>query len=330
MRKLSLLFILIFMLFSCSIEIGIGDTGPNPFRSEAEVDLREVWEIGSRRDDGVLETKMTGRKGYEGGLIRFPLITDVHMGRDNTERFDDEFISFLKNNDFPFLVCLGDLLDEGSFSSDVISFIAEAGNEVNGNFIYTLGNHELHGETRSSFDRLLSLRHEVSGNARMVKYTYGPLLSIYKLDNASRTFGRDQLLHLEKALKEDSNPVKILIAHEIVSAGGVPDQSLILFGMPAKERNRLYRIMHENGVSLIFTGHHHKGNIIYAMDGFSEFNAAALHRYHGLTGDMESEGFWYVVNIDGTGTEKCSITVERYRAEDYTSGSGSPDKIYSF
>lgn len=308
MRTIAILLLL--LLPSCSMQFGIGDLYTNPF--EKAINLEEVWTVSNEVANGVLQMEQTGYEAYESGCIRFPVISDVHLrrenGNDRITHYNDNFLSFLESEDFPFTVNLGDLVDEGSFGDDITEYIAGAANRTNGNFIYVLGNHELHAETRQSFNALLSVRH--GDNASMARYAYGPL-SIYKLDNASRTFGRNQLEALKKALDEDKNPYKILVAHEAVFSGGVLDQTIVLEGMPIREANRLAKVLSDSNVSLLLTAHHHKGNIIYKLDGFQEFNLAAGHR-NDIIGNLESKGYWYVVEIN---PEENMIYIECYLAE---------------
>ena len=313
MRKAAFILAVLLLASACSLEFGIGQLGKNPF--EDPVDLSEKWEIGYPAD-GVLQMERAENASPSGDAITFPFVTDVHLRRENEHgnitHYHEEFKAFLHNGGFPFVVCLGDLMDNGSFFQDTqaTDYIREVGNLANGNFIYTVGNHDLHSESRKSFSRLWSDRYGEGESATMKHFVYGDL-SIYMLDNASRTFGADQLGYLESALKADTRPYRILIAHENVFTGGVFDQTLAIFGAHMREANRLARIAAENGVSLILTGHHHKGDITYQMKGFAEYNAAAAHR-HDTFMDLESRGYWYTVEIDPDAGE---IRLAMYLAE---------------
>ena len=112
---------------------------------------------------------------------------------------------------------------------------------------------------------------------------------------------------LEEALRRDPNEYRIFLAHEVVTTGGALDQTAILFGMEAGEAMRLQRLMRNYGVSMIFTGHHHKGNITYRFDDFAEFNAAALHQRDMAFADFESQGCVYNVSID-TAAKRITLT----------------------
>ena len=319
MRKAAAIILAVILAVSCDSAASIGGfLSENPFMEPIDLSA-SAWHINPEIDDGVLEVSPAAQgEPYSGGsIIRFPLITDVHVLRDrkydDIVNFREELIDFLSDNSFPFIVNLGDTLDHGRFSNpDFLDFISRAGNAANGNFLYAIGNHELHDETSASFDRFLSSMHPGHETSRMARYVYGPL-SIYKLDNSKRTFGREQLEYLEEALSSDPNPYRIFFAHGIVAAGGKPDVSLSIFGINPQEANRLLRIMDENHVSIIFTGHHHKGNIIYRhQDDLAEFNAAAEHR-RDLMG-FESMGYWYVVEID--------MAAEEIRIIPYSSETG--------
>ena len=317
MRKAAAIILAVILAVSCDSASSVGDMlTENPFSDPIDLSIA-AWHIEPEINDGVLEVSRAVQDSpYEDeSIIRFPLITDVHVLRDR--RYDDvvnfreELIGFLSDNSFPFIVNLGDTLDHGRFSEpEFLDFISRAGNAANGNFLYAIGNHELHDETSASFDRFLSALHPGHETSRMARYVYGPL-SIYKLDNSKRTFGREQLEYLEEALKCDPNPYRIFFAHEIIAAGGQLDQTLSIFGIDPEEANRLLRLMDDYHVSIIFTGHHHKGNSIYRhQDDLAEFNAAAAHRRDAM--GFESMGYWYVIEIDMAAEE---IRIIPYSAE---------------
>lgn len=315
MRKLFIIMIALCLL-SCEPASRIaGKLESNPF-SEA-VDLESIsCSVSGEVEDGVL----IATPGYEtikyngSGIISFPLFTDVHVLREDEDsgilEYRDELLSFLEGGDYPFAVNLGDTLDSGGFSDkETLDFLTRASDSVNGRLLYAIGNHELHAETGESFDRFFSSLRPGHECVRMMRYVYGPL-SIYKLDNSKRTFGLEQLLYLEEALREDESPYKIFIAHGSVASGGRFDQTLAIFGIDPEEANMLYRLMDEYGVSMIFTGHNHKGNILYRFaDDMAEFNAAAEH---GRDVPYESKGSWYVVEID---TLENEIRINEYSAK---------------
>lgn len=305
---------------SSSISFAISE---NPFIEAVDLE-KTSFIVQPVLSDGVLKALPDNNiRSYHGeSVIAFPLFSDVHITRDLEDSgvtvYSDEIISFLESNDYPFAINLGDTIDQGTFDNEeYLDFLSSAANAVNGNLIYAIGNHELHDETSFSFDRLLSLLHPGQENSRMVRYTYGPL-SIYKLDDSRRTFGRKQLVWLEEALKQDTSPYRIFVAHEIVAAGWMPDHSLAVFGIDPAEAAKLYRIMAEYGVSVLFTGHHHKGNMLYRhSDYMAEFNAAAAHKRDSV---FESSGWVYLVELD---------TIEKeIRITSYATATGEEGSIF--
>ena len=248
----------------------------------------------------------------------FVMIADPHINRTDTgvAQHTEEFISFLEQQAaagtvYPFIVCLGDLVDNGDiYDSQAQDFIETArGYTELKNFIYVLGNHDIRTHSKSEWEseyNVLTPGHDVS---RMIRYSYKGV-SIYKLDNSSRIFGKDQLAMLEEALRNDPNEYRIFLAHEVVATGGALDQSTVLFGSEAGELLRLFSIMEKHGVSMLFTGHHHKGNVIYEGSHFAEFNAAALHS---RSVSFESDGYWYTVTVSPSAG---LVTVAAYCIED--------------
>ena len=245
----------------------------------------------------------------------FPLFSDPHIGRGDSgvTGHNDEFLAFLKANTgiYPFVVCLGDLIDNGDiYSKELVDFIESTRKETTlRNFVYVIGNHDVRTGSKSAWDerfKVLTPGHDVS---RMIRYSYNGV-SIYKLDNSSRIFGKEQLNMLEEALRNDPNKYRIFLAHEIVASGGALDQTTVIFGAEPGELLRLYSMMDKYGVSMLFTGHHHKGNIIYEGKTFAEFNAAALHS---RSGSFESDGYWYTVTVS---PESSTIKVTTYAVAD--------------
>ena len=317
MRKRIILIIISIVLSSCSIVPiwNIAKLRENPF--ESAIDLsREGHIIRQNVKDGILEAESIPITLTPGSLISIPLITDVHVGRSDNgvEELDYEaFLSFLEKGDYPFLINLGDLVDQGRFDdSDIIRFYSLVANKVNGNHIYVIGNHELHDETSAAFDRFLSAIYPGRENTRMMRFAFGPL-SIYQLDNSHGVFGQKQLECLENTLMEDRNPYKIFITHVNVATGRAGDQSFIITGMSdEREVHRIMRLMDEYDVSLVLTGHHHKGDIEYHFtEDTGEFNAAAFHRRDSFL-NYESDGYFYLLELD---TLKNEIRIIQYSSE---------------
>ena len=301
MKKFAILLTL-FILTSCHITPiwEIADLNSNPFLIAEDLS-KNGHIITESAKNGVLETKdKTLNIDTDKNIIQIPFFSDAHVGRNDSgviESFN-EFISFLKDGQYPFLINLGDLVDQSKLSDPaVLKFYTETANHVNGNHLYVIGNHELHLESSSSFDRFFSSLNPDRETMRMGRYVYGSL-SIYMLDNSHGVFGREQLQYLEEALKKDNSKVKIFIAHVNVASGRAPDHSFIITGMSdQREVHRIMRLMENYGVSLLLTGHHHKGNIEYHFtENTGEFNAAALHRRDTIL-DIESKGYFYLLEI---------------------------------
>ena len=300
MKKIIFALFLI-LLVSCRVVPvwEISDLKTNPFSDG--IDLAKTGHtVLPLISNGILNTEQKGLNLNVESIIRFPVISDVHAGRDDkgTKFHFEAFLRFLDNGEYPFMINLGDLLDDGTFEdSEALDFYIETANKVNGNHIWCIGNHEQHEEDSESFDRLLSSFHPARETMRMCKYVYGPL-SIYKLDNSLGVFGNEQIEYLEEALAEDEHPFKIFIAHENMISGGYPDHSLIITGMSdQREVHRIMRLMDEYNVSLLLTGHHHRGNITYRFsDASAELNIAAFHERNTAM-DIESNGSFYLLEL---------------------------------
>ena len=237
---------------------------------------------------------------YDGsGRIRFSAVTDMHFRRYNdgpVKWFNENYYSHLESGDYSFAVSLGDLTDDGIIDGTSLGFISRV-RSLAGYLIECIGNHDRHN---------LSPRWD-SGDEVFTTasaYSFGeiggrPLLSIYKLDTSERAIGDLQFRYLEEALAADDSLYRIFITHEIITSGGVPDISAVLFGLNIQERNHLYRLMDQYGIGLILTGHYHKGNIEYHMkESMGEFNLAAYHQRLTKPFEYESIGYWYSVSID--------------------------------
>lgn len=267
------------------------------------------------------------RKKIDADEVSFIAITDVHIHREKDTsgivRYDENFFSYAKSKNYDFMVNLGDLTDDGIYDSETESFIKKSIEATdNGWLLYCIGNHDRRIMDSPMWkDGVLYTQDgdslNLTGFASMARYTYGDILSIYQLDNSMRTFGKQQLIWLEEALKIDKGKYKIFIVHEVATTGGAMDQSLFLFGLgDIDERNRLYRIMTEYDVGLVLSGHHHIGNIEYHMtDTLGEMNLAAYHRRKTSPIEYESDGFWYDITLNA---QNGTVEIDAYNAEDST------------
>ena len=254
---------------------------------------------------------------------RFVVVTDVHLGResndDGTRRYDGAFKTFLESETGhrSALVSLGDFVDEANIGrASSAGFVRTFAPYCSGRYIGVIGNHETHVSSMEDWESSIPMQGGVEVyTKRMAVYRFEDV-SLYVMDNAKRIFGSMQLDYLEAALEKDSNPVKIVLAHENVFTGRKLDQSLVVFGnCSATEIARFSRILRENGVSLVLTGHTHNGGIVYSYGegrggGCYEMNLAAYHGYESSF-DLEGKGNWYVVGVDGASRE---IVVETYAA----------------
>ena len=252
----------------------------------------------------------------------FAIITDVHLGRelkyDGIKRYDDNFEAFLSNHvqskgAFTALLSLGDLVDEQEpVNATVNSFIQRFSKYCSNRFIEMIGNHDSHvvssQEWENSNPNLPGITYYAK---RMCTIKCGEI-SIYITNNSRRLFGAQQLQYLEEALKQDTNKIKIVLAHEVVMSGGAADQTLILFGDPdIYERSNFARIMEENNVALVLSGHTHKGAVTYKYkEKTYEMNLCAYHARE-MALDLESKGNWYTLSFD---TENRKIVIKEYLA----------------
>lgn len=254
---------------------------------------------------------------------RFVVVSDVHIGResndDGTRRYDGTFRTFMESEagHCSALVSLGDFVDEANAGRAAANdFVRMFAPYCSDRFIGVIGNHETHVSSMEDWESSIAVSEGLEVyTKRMAVYRFGDV-SMYVMDNAKRLFGNTQLDYLEEALKNDSNPVKIVLAHENVFTGRKPDQSLVVFGnCSATEMARFSKILRENGVSLVLTGHTHNGGIVYSYgggraNGCYEMNLAAYHGYDSSF-DLEGKGNWYVVGIDRSSRE---VVVESYAA----------------
>ena len=302
--KLFIFLIILVTLTACNLEDAFYKTSltnnENPF-------LTNVYTI-----DATTTTNET----------EFAIVTDVHLGRelkyDGIKRYDDNFETFLSdyaktNGDFVALLSLGDLVDEQEpVNATVNSFIQRFSKYCSNRFIEMIGNHDTHvvssQEWENSNPNLPGITYYAK---RMCTIKCGEI-SIYITNNSRRLFGAQQLQYLEEALKQDPNEIKIVLAHEVVMSGGAADQTLILFGDPdIYERSNFARIMEENNVALVLTGHTHKGDVTYKYkEKTYEMNLCAYHARE-MALDLESKGNWYTLSFD---TANKKIVIKTYLA----------------
>lgn len=266
--------------------------------------------------------------------------TDTHIGRernrDDVKRYDDAFYQFLDEGNYPVVISGGDMADDGEVSERVVDFLTQVTKRTD-LYLETIGNHDRHPYNYISTDVASTWYHSVFNldthstyaqaliNGVVIDgknvYTTGryiiksdegeSIVSIYILDNSMRCFTSLQLSYLEEALKEDNSLFKVFVAHDNVVSGGRLDQSLFMTGFADEEEVASFmKIVNKYNVSLVLTGHTHKGNYLYG-DGskYTEFNAASYHRTDSV---FESTGFWYTVSFDKTSK---TIVIKSFDAE---------------
>ncbi len=297
MRKKYILLIVLlvcFIVVSCTIDyLNTYEFTSNPF-------LTKTW---------IDESDMTGKAG-----ISFSMITDTHFGRDNCSWFNEKYFSALEERNYPFVLHLGDFTDTGVISESDKEFIEKVKSLTTDKFVtIAIGNHDRHNYS--------SIWNSSEGGNTYTTagcYYYGksgdkPLLAIYKIDTTGDSIGNKQFEDLEEALKNETALYRIIIAHENISIGNNLSPSLFIFGLSSDESNRLYKILSENGVGLILTGHNHLGNLAYNLSStLGELNAAAYHRKLTPVVQYESMGYWYDFSLD---TASGGVVITAYEAE---------------
>lgn len=322
MRKIILIILTLVLLASCSAPVF------NPFQFTSNPFLEKYW-----ISDETITT---------GDTISFSVTTDNHFDRADSTWYNENYYSFLKSKNYPFAISLGDITDTGVFTENALSFaetvksLTTATNPITkekGFFTTCVGNHDRHSVDSTRWDT----EDEKYKTARC--YYYGkttdektkderPLLAIYKLDNSYDCITDRQFRYFEEALKKETARYRMIIIHENVSTGNTPGPTLVLFGLSSAETNRLYRIMSENNVGLILSGHNHIGNVEYHLnDTLGELNMAAYHRKKNAFLNMESPGYFYDFTLN---TETGDVVIKGYLAETTKDATAKADKTFTF
>ncbi len=310
MRKiLFVLLIAALMVTSCSAPVF------NPFQFTTNPFLKENW---------ISEETIMDK------TVSFSVTTDNHFDRADSEWYNEEYYSFLDSRKYPFAISLGDITDTGVMVENARSFAEEVKERTTLKFFTTcVGNHDRHTVS----DVWDSGEDEMFTTAG--RYYYGktsdgrPLLAIYKLDNSYDCITDREFEYFEEALKEETALYRMIIIHENVSTGNTLGPTLVLFGLSSAETNRLYRIMSQNNVGLILSGHNHIGNVEYHFsETLGELNLAAYHKKKNAVLNMESPGYFYDFTLD---TETGDVTISGYLAK-YTTDykTAKAEKTFSF
>lgn len=307
MKKIILILVLFLLLSSCRIPESImAEYDSNPFLDRKEIRVANPT------------------------LIFF---TDAHIGRERNKndviRYDENFLSFIEEGGYEVVISGGDMADDGEMTDVLKDFITKVQSKT-ALYLETKGNHDRHPYNYQGFDMpsfllnslfkadvhltyadLMESEYEIDSTGNYLVHTPNGDISIYILDNSLRSFSYRQLSWFEEALAKDNTDFKIVVTHGNIVTGGAFDQSLFLTGMGDEgEVSKFMEICQKGRISLILSGHHHKGNILYGDgNGYTEFNAAAYHRTDSV---FESRGWWYTLSVD---REKKEITIEGYDAE---------------
>lgn len=276
-----------------------------------------------------LDNVTTISPGYiSSGKISFSVTTDNHFDRADSTWYNENYYSFLTSRKYPFALSLGDLTDTGVFTEEALKFVDNVEERTELGFFTTcVGNHDRHF-VDSRWDGG-DVVYETAGC-----YYYGttedgnPLLAIYKLDNSYDCITNTEFEYLEEALRKEKARYRIIIIHENVSTGNTLGPTLVLFGLSSAETNRLYKIMSENGVGLILSGHNHIGNVEYHLsETLGELNLAAYHRKNNAFLNMESPGYFYDFTLD---TETGEVVIKGYLAESARDEGAESEKTFFF
>ncbi len=310
MRKIVfVLLIAVLCITSCSAPVF------NPFQFTSNPFLKKTW---------ISEDTITT------DTISFSVTTDNHFDRENCTWYNENYYSFLDSKDYPFAISLGDITDTGVFVDSALEFVEEVKKRTSDKFFTTcVGNHDRHS-VDSRWDNGKEVEYETAGCYYYGKTENGdPLLAIYKLDNSYDCITNTEFEYFEEALKKETARYRMIIIHENVATGNTLGPTLVLFGLSSQETNRLYRIMTENNVGLILSGHNHIGNVEYHLsENLGELNMAAYHRKNNALLNMESPGYFYDFTLN---TKTGCVVISGYLAKYVKNAADAvAEKTFSF
>lgn len=314
----SVLFMLLFFLFSCDFSFNV---------------------LGNR--DYGFDDKILIASAPVDGDYNFIVLSDLHFGRSNTdsnsETFTEAFLGAYKmqvdENNVDAVIILGDAMDSfiESDKKDFLDFLhaidtlnmeLEDAGTTAPKVIFVPGNHDL---TNGSIDNFISFLHDQGEDAlkgRLMlassdtgSFGIGSDLTIYMTNSAHRMFGLYQLTELEEAMEKDTARFKMILSHVPLSADKF-DQSIFNFILASsEERNTVIRLMTQYGPSFMLSGHHHVGEILNDYNGKAkEFIFAAFNKKESSLYD-ESDGVWYLMNVDMGRRESTTISLHSFLAE---------------
>lgn len=276
-------------------------------------DVHFLTEFDGRYDEATFEKKMID-SNIDDGKLGILVFSDAHIGREINDsgvtEYNDELVAELKKGGYDLVLSVGDLSDEGDMGDpNMLGFLNAIVAEAP--FIGAIGNHELHAGKDAPYWAELYEEHGVHGPVGA--YDIGDEVTVYALDSSWRIFSKEQLDALESAMDKDDAAFKIVLSHTDLTSGDGFNQSgiFILGEAQIAERNRLYRILSEDGPSILFTGHRHYGSgAMQHNDRLWEYNLDALHARDVA---LQSDGVFYRVQLD---LETLTVTVQEVLAAD--------------
>lgn len=276
-------------------------------------DVHFLTEFDGRYNEHTFEKQMPIPTPKDGKLDIL-VFSDAHIGREVNDsgvtEYNDELVAELKEGGYDLVLSVGDLSDEGDMGdANMLSFLDDIVAEAP--FIGVIGNHELHAGKDAPYWAELYEEHEVRGPVGA--YDIGEEVTVYALDSSWRIFSKEQLDALEGAMEKDDAAFKIVLSHtDLTSGDGLNQSGIFILGeAQIAERNRLYRILSENGPSILFTGHRHYGSgVMKHNDRLWEYNLDALHARNVA---LQSDGVFYRVQLY---LETLTVTVQEVLAAD--------------
>ena len=277
-------------------------------------DVHFLSEFEGRYDEHTFEKQML-IPTPEDGKLDILVFSDAHIGREINDtgvtEYNDELVAELKEGGYDLVLSLGDLSDEGDMGDpNMLGFLDAIAEKAP--FIGVIGNHELHAGKDAPYWAELYEAHEVHGPVGA--YGIGEEVTVYALDSSWRIFSKEQLDALEGAMEKDDAAFKIVLSHTDLTSGDGFNQSgiFILGEAQIAERNRLYRILSEDGPSILFTGHRHYGSgVMKHNDRLWEYNLDALHARNVA---LQSDDVFYRVQLN---LETLTVTVQETVVMDY-------------
>lgn len=276
-------------------------------------DVHFLTEFDGRYDEATFEKQMID-SNIDNGKLDILVFSDAHIGREINDtgvtEYNDELVAELEKGGYDLVLSVGDLSDEGDMGDpNMLGFMNAI--VAKAPFIGVIGNHELHAGKDAPYWAELYEEHKVRGPVGA--YGIGDEVTVYALDSSWRIFSKDQLDALESAMDKDDAAFKIVLSHTDLTSGDGFNQSgiFILGEAQIAERNRLYRILSEDGPSILFTGHRHYGSgAMKHNDRLWEYNLDALHARNVA---LQSDGVFYRLQLD---LETLTVTVQEVLAAD--------------